>query len=57
MESLDGAEICELFDLYILSFLVYRFQNVGLYWDDGGACLDKIDGPVFDKIQKDIITT
>ena len=35
MESLDGAEICELFDFYILSILVYRLQNVGLYWGDG----------------------
>ena len=43
----DGAEICELVGLYILSFLgkVYEIQNVSLYWDDGLACLHKISGP------------
>ena len=59
MSSYDGAEICELLGLYILSILgkIYRVQNVGLYRDDGLACLDKISGPVSDKIRKDIIRT
>ena len=43
----DGAEICELVGLYILSFLgkVYEIQNVSVYWDDGLTCLHKISGP------------
>ena len=59
MGSYDGAEICELVGLYILSFLgkVYGIQNVGLYRDDGLACLHKISGPASDKIRKDIIRT
>ena len=57
MESYDGAEICERVSLYILSILgkIYGIQNVGLYLDDGLACLQKINGQASDKIQKDII--
>ena len=59
MGSYDGAEICELVGLYILSILgkVYGIQNVGLYWDGGLTCFHKINGPALDKIQKDIIRT
>ena len=59
MGSYDGAEICELVGLYILSTLgkVYGIQNVGLYQDDGLACLHKISGPASDKIRKDMIRT
>ena len=59
MGSYDGAEICEFIGLYILSFLgkVYGIQNVGLYRDDGLACLHKISGPASDKIRKDMIRT
>ena len=59
MESYDGAEICERVSLYILSILgkIYGIQNVGLYLDDGLACLQKINGQASDKIQKDIIWT
>ena len=59
MGSYDGAEICELVGLYILSFLgkVYGIQNVGLYRDDGLACLHKISGPASGKIWKDTIRT
>ena len=57
--SYDGAEICELLNLYILSILgkVYGIQKVGLYLGDGLACLPKISGPASDKIPKDIIRT
>ena len=43
----------------ILSILgkVYGIQNIGLYRDDGLACLQKISGAASDKIQKDIIRT
>ena len=59
MGSYNGTEICELIGLYILSFLgeVYEIQNVGLYRDDGLACLRKISGPASDKIRKDMIRT
>ena len=57
MGTYEGAEICELVGLYIVCFLgkVYGFQNVGLYQDDGLACLHKISGPASDKIRKDMI--
>ena len=57
MGSYDGAGICELIGLYILSFLgkVYGIQNVGLYRDDSLASLHKISGPASDKIRKDMI--
>ena len=59
MGSYDRAEIWEIVGLYIWSFLgkVYGIQNVGLYWDDGLACLHKISGPASDKIRKDMIRT
>ena len=59
MGSYDCAEICDLVGLCILSILgkVYGIQNIGLYRDDGLACLQKISGAASDKIQKDIIRT
>ena len=59
MGNYDGAEICELVSLYILSILgkVYGTQNLGLYQDDGLPYLHKISGPASDKIWKDIIRT
>ena len=49
----------ELVGLYILPILgrVYEIQKIGLYRDDGLACLHKISGPVSDKIRKDMIWT
>ena len=59
MGSYDGAEISELVGLYILSILgeVYGIQNVGLYQNDGLACLHKVGEPASDKMRKDIIRT
>ena len=59
MGKYDSADICELVGLYKLSILgkVYGIQNVGLYPNDGLACLHKITRPASDKIQKDIIRT
>ena len=37
MGSYDGAEICELCDLYLLSLLVKVIPDLGLYRDDGLA--------------------
>ena len=59
MGSYDGAEICQLVGLYILSILgkVSGIQKVGLYWESGLVCLHKISGPVLDKLRKDMIRT
>ena len=41
MGSYDGAEICELVGLFILSELQKRFgTNIGLYRDDGLAAIN-----------------
>ena len=57
MGSFDGAEICELVGLYILSVLSKKFEkeNIGLYRDDGLAYFHGISGPTSDRIRKDII--
>ena len=57
MGSYDRAEICEFGGLFMFSILgkVNGIQNVGLYRDDGLACLHKISGPASDKIRKDMI--
>ena len=55
MGSYDGAEICELVGLYILSLLSRTFDrdSIGLYRDDGLAAL-KLSGPQADRARKDI---
>ena len=57
MGSYDGAEICELVGLYLLSPLstVIDKSNVGLYRDDGLAAINNANGPKLDRIRKDII--
>ena len=57
MGSYDGAEVCELVGLYLLSKLtpLMGIKNVGLYRDDGLAVIHKANGPKMDKIRKDII--
>ena len=54
MGSYDGAEICELVGLFILSKLtaVYkRNSTIGLYRDDGLAALEGIGPRTADKIR------
>ena len=55
--SFDGAEICELIGLYMLSKMNSLFKNgsVGLYRDDGLAVVQKNSGPQIDRLRKDII--
>ena len=55
MGSYDGAEVCELVGLYVLSVLCKRFckDHLGLYRDDGLAAL-KLSGPQADKARKDL---
>ena len=57
MGSYDGAEVCELAGIYILSALGQRIdkKDTGLYRDDGLIILRNCDGPTTDRIRKDII--
>ena len=54
MGTLDGAEICELFGLYILDklFILLHMQNVRLYRHDDLAVVKNTNGP---KLRKEII--
>ena len=55
MGSYDGAEICELVGLFILSKLKDTFgNNIGLYRDDGLVLLDTKSGRLSDKATKDL---
>ena len=51
MGSFDGAEICELVGLFLLSQLQYLNINVGLYRDDGLAITNQTPRKA-DKIKK-----
>ena len=57
MGSYDGAEVCELVGLYLLSKLapLIGTKNVGLYRDDGLAVIQQAIGPKMNRIRKDII--
>ena len=57
MGSFDGAEVCELVGLYILSNLEERFgkEKIGLYRDDGLAVLKTNSGRKADKTREDLI--
>ena len=59
MGSNDGAEVCELVGLYILSILSRKYQksDIGLYRDDGLAIFKSMSGPRMERIKKDIIAT
>ena len=55
MGSFDGAEICELVSLFILSKLKDTFgNNIGLYRDDGLVLLDTKSGRLSNKARKDL---
>ena len=53
MGSFDGAEICELVGLFLISQLQYLNINVGLYRDDGLAVTNQTHRNA-DKIKKEI---
>ena len=57
MGSFDGAEVCELVGLYILSILgnKYNQHQMGLYRDDGLAAFYNTNSQESDRIRKDII--
>ena len=50
--SYDGAELCELTSLYILSVMDSEFgkEKIGLYRDDGLGCFQNMSGPQLERI-------
>lgn len=54
MGAFDGAEICKLVGLFILSELEDNLgaESIGLYRDDGLAVLRKCSGSSADRIRK-----
>ena len=54
MSSYNGAEVCELVGLFLLSKLSIRFgkDNVGLYRDDGLIILKDTGGRQADQARK-----
>ena len=56
MGSLDGAEICELVGIYILSLIAkkHRKEHIGLYRDDGLSIIRSRSGRQADVFRKDI---
>ena len=57
MSSYDGAEICELFGIYILTCLatIIKKSDCGLYRDDGLVILRNVNGQQIDRTCKNII--
>ena len=58
MGSYDGAEVCELVGLFLLSKMKENFKNLnfGLYRDDGLGFTHKLSGPKVERLRKDIIS-
>ena len=58
MESIDGAEICEIVGLYLLDKLsnLSGKENVWLYRDDSLAAINSCSGLVLDRTRKNTIT-
>ena len=54
MGSYDGAEVCELIGIFMLSLIgnKYNPSNIGLYRDDGLAVFKNTSGPQSEKIKK-----
>ena len=58
MGSYDGAQVCELVDLCILSLLMEFIsqQDVGLYCDDGLIVVKKLNGKQTDRLRKPLVS-
>ena len=56
MGAYDGAEICELIGIFMLSLqgTNYDSENIGLYRDDGSSTFRNVSGPDLEKIKKHI---
>ena len=57
MGSFDGAEICELVEIFIPSNFEKRFEKDknGSYRDDGLAVLKTTSGRLADRARKDLV--
>ena len=57
MGSYDGAEICELFGIYILTCLaiITKKSGCGIYRDDGLLTLPNVNGQQIYRTRKNII--
>ena len=57
MGSYDGAEICELVGIYILSRLatIIDKKDCGIYRDDGLLVLRNVSGQHIDRVRKNVI--
>ena len=54
MGAYDGAEVCELVGTYLLSLIQRKYENVGLYRDDGLSAFKNMSGPESERVKKDI---
>ena len=56
MGAYDGAEICGLIGIFMLSLLGTKYDstNIGLYRDDGLSIFRNVSGPGLEKIKKHI---
>ena len=56
MGAFDGAEVCELVGIFLLSQLTstYEKKDIGLYRDDGLAVFENTSGLPAEKIKKRI---
>ena len=54
MGSYDGAEVCELIGIFMLSLIAnkYSLNNIRLYRDDGLAVFKNTSGLQSEKIKK-----
>ena len=57
MGSFDGAEVCDLIGLYLLSELKQKFSalDLGLYRDDGLGTYETLPGPEAERLKKKIV--
>ena len=55
MGSYNGAEVCELISIFMLSLIgnKYNPNNIGLHRNDGLAVFKNTSGPQSEKIKKD----
>ena len=55
MGAYDGAEVCELVGIFLLSKLSTKCdkENIGLYRDDGLAAVKNLSGPQTERLKKD----
>ena len=56
MGCYDGAEVCELVDIYILNKLsnITDRDSIGLYRDDGLGIFESLSGPQIERKKKNI---